>query len=148
MGIYDALIKKTYIGLGQSLDILPTLLDWFNQPIPNKLDGSSLVPLINNETTTHRPIFTEMDALNEPDHPAYGYIALYDVRAVRQEEWKYIHNVGQENDELYELQPNSIYETENLIEQEPTIAQSLFVLLQQWFHLPTDHSYLPTMFIK
>lgn len=132
----------------QSLDILPTLLDWLNQPIPNNLDGSSLVPLINNKTTTHRPIFTEMDALNEPDHPAYGYIALYDVRAVRQEEWKYIHNVGQENDELYELQPNSIYETENLIEQEPTIAQSLFVLLQQWFHLPTDHSYLPTMFIK
>lgn len=63
------------------LDIFPTLCDLLQIEPPSWLQGKSLLPLVNQETTKlHDELFFEIN-----DHAAYEA-----ARAVRTERWKYI----------------------------------------------------------
>jgi hypothetical protein len=64
---------------------------------------------------------------------------------VQQEGWKYIYAFAQTDQELYQLQPHSPYETDNIIQTNPGQADLLHNQLSQWFFLPTDYTYLPSV---
>ncbi len=66
------------------LDIFPTVCDLLQIEPPSWLQGKSLLPLANQETTElHDELFFEIN-----DHAAYEA-----VRAVRTERWKYIRRI-------------------------------------------------------
>ncbi|MCG7522200.1 sulfatase-like hydrolase/transferase [Ruegeria sp. Ofav3-42] len=55
----------------ESIDITPTILDWVGQPIPNSMDGRSLLPLLQGETPDdwRSYSFSELD-FAEPEKPS------------------------------------------------------------------------------
>jgi len=69
--------------LVSTVDVFPTLLDLLDQPIPQRLQGSSLLPLMENPRQTgHDTVFLESN-----------YHVFYNPgRAVRRGRWKYIRN--------------------------------------------------------
>ncbi len=129
----------------QTIDIAPSILDWIGLPIPSHLEGKSLRSLISgNDIPQTRDLFAEMDAITDPDAPGYWLAPRYEIRSVRREGWKYIHHIGLPNaDQLYQLQPASLFETENLLPDEPDTAESLFQALVDRFGIPTRYFYLP-----
>jgi arylsulfatase A-like enzyme len=130
----------------QTLDLTPSILDWIGLSVPKGLHGESLKALAQGQPTTEtRDIFSEMgvDALSDPD----WYAPLHELQSVRRGDWKYIHQPGfSDDDELYHLQPFSPYETSNLLELEPTIANNLLQALVNWFGIPTHYIYLPVCY--
>jgi hypothetical protein len=55
-------------------------------------------------------------------------------RSIEQDGWKFIHHVGHpDQDELYNLNATSLYETENLLQAQPDLAQQLLASLRSWF---------------
>lgn len=129
----------------QTYDITPTLLDWLSIPIPGNLQAQSIRALAEGGTAPgSRNIYSELEAVTDPNTLGYWLAARHPWRAVRQDDWKYIHHVqlvGQ--DELYQLQPASLYETQNVIGQEPGIADAMLQSLIDWYHVPTIHQYVP-----
>jgi N-sulfoglucosamine sulfohydrolase len=66
-----------------NMDILPTLLELTDQPVPNGVQGKSLFPLVRGET----------DRLYEQLFPELTYHAAYDpMRGVRTDRYKYIRS--------------------------------------------------------
>jgi arylsulfatase A-like enzyme len=66
-----------------NIDILPTLLEMCEQPIPNGVQGMSLIPLVLGET----------DRVREHLYVEQTFHAAYDpVRGVRTEHYKYIRS--------------------------------------------------------
>jgi hypothetical protein len=104
----------------------------------------SLTALARGEPFTGtRDIFSELgvDALSNPD----WFAPHYPLQAIRRGEWKYIHQIGAGGaDELYQLEPASLYETHNLIQTEPGIAAELLDALFNRFG-PTRSVYLPNI---
>lgn len=115
--------------LTRTIDIMPTILDIFEIPIDKScmpMQGESLVRLtkdsnkheINNELT--RFAFAETGGLKgpwpSPNSP--------NVKCVRTQKWKLIHNLTPDTWELYHLEddPN---EENNLINKEPQIVTKL-----------------------
>lgn len=77
------------------VDLMPTMLDMAEVGIPEGLDGRSLLPWLRGEAVSARPdhIFAEF----------HGYeSALFSQRMVRTRGWKYVYNLGAE-DELYDV---------------------------------------------
>jgi arylsulfatase A-like enzyme len=131
----------------QTIDIMPTLLEWIGLPQPGNLDGLSLASLIQGQgmTETH-PIFSEQDPVADPNHSAYWIAPHAQLYAVREGNWKFIHQIGLPlQDGLYEIQPASLYEPENLINQEPETAESLYQLMVNELNLPTEFTFLPVV---
>jgi len=123
----------------QTTDITPAILDWLGLAIPANLDGQSLKPLTQGSVPTQpRSIFSEMDAITNPAWPAFWLAPRYESRAVRQGDWKYIHTLGLNgSDALYNLQPASVYETDNVLQAEPGVAAELYQSLINKFKLLT-----------
>ncbi|CAG1773180.1 partial Choline-sulfatase, partial [uncultured bacterium] len=123
----------------QLTDVTPTILDWLSLSIPPGLDGQSLKPLTQGvHPTQPRAIFSEIDAITNPSVPGYWLALRYELRAVRQGDWKYIYTIGlTSSDALYALQPASLYETNNVILSEPATASMLRQLLIDKFRLLT-----------
>ncbi len=76
------------------VDLLPTLLDYLELPVPDQLDGTSLRPLLEGGTLPHRYLYTFRQAfVFDPDHGSmrdsnYVYLRrtagveeLYDLNA-------------------------------------------------------------------
>ena len=75
------------------IDIMPTILDLTETPIPGKVQGQSLLPYIQKKKTE------DLDNVLETFYPRenFGWAALTGLMAER---WKYIHAPA---DELYDL---------------------------------------------
>lgn len=129
----------------QSFDAMPTILDYAGIPIPAGLDGVSLRPLLEGAAPPDaRPIYGEVDAVTDPAHWQYWNASRFDLRSMRLGDWKYIHHVGDEgNDELYRLNPDPPYETENLILSEPARAAAMRQQLQNYYMI--NFTYLPAL---
>lgn len=102
-GIETALIMRFPEGRGkgrriaaqvENIDVMPTLLDYLGLEIPPRVQGGSLLPLVDGETETlHDELFFEMT-----------YHAAYDpMRAVRTPEFKYIRSFA---DKPFAVAPN------------------------------------------
>lgn len=112
----------------QTMDLMPTILDYAAISLPTNIQAISLRPLIEGTAslTPTRPIYSEVDAITDPANPLYWATPPDDLRSVNQDGWKYIHYMSQpDTSELYQLEPTSPYETENVITQEPEKRQQL-----------------------
>lgn len=68
------------------VDLLPTLIDAAGSRVPEEIDGRSFLPVLRGEATTHRDrVFTT--------HSGDGNKNIYPIRAIRDSEWKLIHNL-------------------------------------------------------
>ncbi len=83
----------------QNVDILPTVLDLVNAPIPETVQGQSLVHLINGGEHVEQPAYTET---TPGGYQATSEMMDTRIRAMRTSEWKLIHTHGPGVDE-YEL---------------------------------------------
>lgn len=119
-----------------NMDLMPTLLDYAGVTPPEDLSAVSLRPLIESSQPAQRDVFCEVDGMNDPDHWIYWNAARTDLRAVYRDDWKYIHHVGRPaDDELYQLNGASVYETTNLLTSEPAMAQALREAIMHNFSL-------------
>ncbi|MCP4360748.1 MAG: sulfatase [Chloroflexi bacterium] len=106
----------------QTMDLMPTILDYVGLSMPTNLQAVSLRPFIEGSRpyTSSRPIYSEVDAVVDPDNPLFWASPPDDLRSVNLDGWKYIHHLNQPTaSQLYQLQTASIYEKNNLIGQEP-----------------------------
>lgn len=127
----------------QSMDLMPTILDYTDITPTTSIQAISLRPLISGQTVTPtRAIYSEVDAIRNPASPLYWVSPPDDLRSVRQDNWKYIaHLLTPQADELYQLEAASPYEQENLVLQEPEKAQVMYwQVLGQFF---PSRVYLP-----
>jgi len=119
-----------------NMDLMPTLLEYAGVEVPNGLSATSLRPFLEKTKAAQRDIFCELDGMNDPNHWIYWNAARTDLRGVYRDDWKYIHHVGHPmDDELYQLNAVSIYETTNLLGSEPLMAQELYRAVMSNFRL-------------
>ena len=79
------------------LDIAPTILDYLGQPIPENVQGKSLRPVIEGQTSADRDcVFAECSAGDIPNRQE-------NVRMIRTARWKYCYRPDDDMDELYDL---------------------------------------------
>jgi arylsulfatase A-like enzyme len=130
------------------VDILPTLLDITGEPLPPDLDGLSLWPLIQDQpgVLADRPIYAEMHAETDPASPGYWIAPRHELRSIKEGDWKYILEFqNPDGDVLYQIEPDSIYEPENLISVYPGEAESFYNRIYEWFRLPTQFHFIPSV---
>ena len=97
----------------QSMDIMPTVLEWLGLDAPAGLDGASLRALAEGRAAPPRDVFSEIEGSSEPGHWASWLAPRSDLRSIRRGNHKYIHHVRDSSaDELYLLGPTSPYETD------------------------------------
>lgn len=113
----------------RSIDILPTILEILKIPIdPNyeKFDGQSLIPILHGDETP-RISFSQsgnpLDSGKPPKKP--------NVWAVRTDDWKFILNIHDGTEELYDLK-NDPNENHNLINQKKDISEKLRLKLKEF----------------
>ncbi len=110
---YPKLIKpgSKIKGMALNIDIAPTILDLADAPIPNSMQGRSLVPLFKGKPKDWRKSFL-YEYFQEKDF-APGVVTMVGVRTER---YKYIHypELKDDIDELYDLKKDPI-EMKNLI---------------------------------
>jgi arylsulfatase len=129
-------------------DLMPTILGLAGLPVPAGLDGVNLQPLFQGApgALADRPIYAEMEAETHPDSLGYWIAPRYDLRSVKDGNWKYVmefnHPAG---DALYRLRDESIYEGANAIGDYPQMAEKLNDQLYNWFRLPTTFNFLPSV---
>ena len=126
--------------LVSTMDIFPTILELANQSIPTKIDGKSLLNVL--------------DKNNRPHHSHLAWALSRDSWALRMGKWKLTNRAGwkhrdfQLNDQndvvaaqedfIYSDEPqlfnleNDIAEKNNLIQQHPEIATKLRKLYNDW----------------
>ncbi|MGH7598886.1 MAG: sulfatase/phosphatase domain-containing protein, partial [bacterium] len=115
---YPRLIKAGTVRdeFALNIDLAPTLLALAGAPVPDNMQGCSLVPLLKDDKPKWRDAFL-IEYYSDRVFPRMlqmGYKALRDGR------WKYIHYLELEGmDELYDLKTDP-YEMKNLIDQPGT----------------------------
>jgi len=103
----DATRGTRSAALVEAIDLVPTFLDAYDQPLPtHRLEGRSLMPLLQGETPAgwRDAVFSEIDytpyeaarVLGIPADAARGYM-------IRTERWKYVHFRGY-RPQLFDLQ--------------------------------------------
>jgi len=99
----------------RSVDILPTILEYLSIPFDknyNKIDGESLIPLMNGKKESRVAFSQSGNPLTSGKPPKEP-----NVYAIRTDDWKYIKNIHDNTEELYNI-TNNPNETVNLIDQE------------------------------
>ncbi|MCP4401142.1 MAG: sulfatase-like hydrolase/transferase [bacterium] len=92
--------------MAESIDVFPTLCELAGLPVPDHVQGVSLLPLLGDE-----PQAVREDALTEN---AFR-------KALATKRWRYIANIDEQKDELYDLE-NDPWELHNLID-DPACAE-------------------------
>ncbi|MCF6148466.1 MAG: sulfatase-like hydrolase/transferase [Candidatus Kuenenia sp.] len=108
----------------QQVDIMPTVLDMLDIPVKNKLEGRSLLPLIeNNQDAQSAAIYCETIMGGYQSTEELRKIRL---RCIRTERWKLIVKNANDYDTyaLYDLK-NDPGEKENVVKKYPDIAADL-----------------------
>lgn len=128
-------------------DLTPTILDLIDLPVPSGMDGKNLVPLMLGQTTMPgRTIYAEMEGEPRPDSPGHWIAPTYDLRSAKSNGWKYIHEVNHDSGAvLYAVEQESLYEKMDLIAEQPQLAGALRESLFDFFNLPTQFNFLPTV---
>lgn len=110
-GMQEKYKGMTLEQLALNIDIAPTILDMAGLEVPEKMDGKSLLPLLNQPDFDFREdFFLEHDSVIMVRNP------IPDSYGVRTKDWKYIRyvNVDPEVEEMYHLTTDPM-EVNNLI---------------------------------
>ena len=87
---------REYAAHASHVDLLPTLLDYLGEQVPDSLDGYSLIPLLDGERFTHY----------DYDRPVYAFKQGYDFKpwpgSLRNRTFVYVRR-GEKEHELYRL---------------------------------------------
>lgn len=103
---------QTIRAITESVDVVPTILQWLNQPLQPALDGESLLPWVAGEKPTWRSgAFIELD-LSEPEargptrFQRHWQLSERDCNVAiwREEKWKYVHFNGGIAPMLFDLE--------------------------------------------
>jgi arylsulfatase A-like enzyme len=130
-------------GLVQVIDIMPTILDMLGIPLPEKIQGRSLLPLINGERDVNDFVYagSEFNVGKLTAPPFYPYRSINE--SVRNYSWKLIHEIvfshpssdideiKEERFELYNVLEDPA-ELIDLIDEYPMVAQGLRKKLIRW----------------
>lgn len=94
------------------IDLVPTIMDYMELPIPKILEGTSILPQIKNTSVSiHDLVYTEFTRY-EVDHDGFGGLQI--MRAAISQRYKLVINLL-DTDEFYDMEKDS-YEVQNLIE--------------------------------
>ena len=109
--------------LVEQIDIPATILDLANIPVPEWMEGRSLVPLMHGRKLPEQPAFS----VNFESNPggemiSKGAVAIWDG------DYKLIHDLDKQTSHLFNLK-NDPDEQNNLIEKEPAIGQHLLSII-------------------
>jgi arylsulfatase A-like enzyme len=126
----------------QTIDIMPTILELSQLPLPGGVQGQSLVPFLlpnRGERAGTRPAISERAATqpNVGNPPPFGEESFAFVA----DGWKLIHNTKGHGDrpefELYDRDEDPL-DQENLAEKNPEVVQRLSKQLDAWRRLATE----------
>ncbi|MBX0296638.1 sulfatase family protein [Haloarcula nitratireducens] len=110
----------------RTIDILPTMLDLADADLSTEMDsrinGESLLPVLNGHEPSYDVIVTEKEARGE-DFLRFGF---------RTEEWKYLYDGGDSTQYLFNLS-NDPGETENVADRNPDTVERFREHLNQRF---------------
>lgn len=106
----------------ESIDIMPTILDFLAITPPQPVQGQSLLPLVYGAASQAGTAFAE-SAHSDDKRDA--------VRVLRTRRWKYIRRMNSGPDELYDLKKDPL-ERVNRIAEEPDLIKSLTLQFTQW----------------
>jgi arylsulfatase A-like enzyme len=118
----------------RTIDLMPTILDMCRLPLPDAMQGQSLVPMFfARERITHEPAVSEYLL---PEHYKERYPEKSgDISSIIFEGWKLIHNSqprqGQSEFELYDHLKDPL-DQHNLSDKFPEIVQRLTGELKTW----------------
>ena len=101
------------------IDVLPTLAELCDLPVPADLDGVSLVPLLDGEEQPERTLFVHSQRVPYP--------IKWRKSAVMTERWRLVNQ-----DELYDIQEDPGQEN-NIAEQFPEVVDELRTAYEQWW---------------
>lgn len=79
-----------------TIDLFPTLAEMIGEKPPAYCDGESLLPLIRNQTTTHRPVLSTYELKDSAKQ------VHYDAYTLRTAEYRYIYYPSSGLEELYD----------------------------------------------
>jgi len=124
---------KRIKGITQPVDIMPTILDFFNIPIPKTVEGKSILPLMRGEVETlHKYAFSA----RSPESYRIGQVSahifdgwagpsqVFSPITVTDERWSLICSPSPEMSELYDLKSDPMQE-KNVISEEKDIADEM-----------------------
>jgi len=95
------------------ISVAPTIMEWFNCPVPSVFDGQSILPVLQGAPEYSNTVFIEFGRF-EVDHDGFGGLQL--MRAAFDGRYKLVINLLA-TDELYDLQDDP-GELKNLIEDD------------------------------
>lgn len=110
--------------LTRTIDITPTILDMLDIPQrkeSKRMQGVSLLPLVKGLPEQAREAYIETGGLGGPNPSPYKP----NIKTIRTQEWKLIHNESIDKKELYNLQDDP-KELQDLVATHPKVVQELW----------------------
>jgi arylsulfatase A-like enzyme len=108
--VFPSTLKhKSSHELATLIDVLPTLSNFVNLPVPSDCRGVNLLPIIeNNEPAQHEILFTFDDTKSGSNNLSSSVKTCNRLRTIRTKEWKYTYYFDALNSyeiqyELYDL---------------------------------------------
>jgi arylsulfatase A-like enzyme len=137
---YPKLVPANHIdtkNIVQLVDLMPTILDVLKIPIPEYIQGRSLLPIFQNESDLRfNMAFAELkpDIIWKSKNSRFGH----GIMAIIRGEWKYIlPDTGME--ELYNIDIDP-FENQNLASNEMNLTKELRSILLTWHHAVNQSS--------
>lgn len=119
---HHSLPKKITKKQIRSVDLLPTILEILSipqDPDYNPIDGKSLIPIINGNSEERIAFSQSGNPLQNKQPPKEP-----NVFSIRTDKWKFISNIHNNSEELYNLE-NDVHEEFNIVKENNDVASEL-----------------------
>lgn len=121
-------VPGAYAGVTSAIDVMPTVLDWLEQPAPAWVEGRSLLPAMRNPQTPGRafavstiPFANPDDEVNSVDNVSRKLQEPL-VTTVTSAEWAFLYTPVPGRSELFHL-PSDPRQEQDVIGKHPEVAR-------------------------